>query len=266
MASKGYVTASKLRQGKLRRLLIGSEGPPDSGKTEFALSAPGVGMCIVLDRGIDGVLDNPEPPKWRNPDFGFKVVSTPVQTAGTQAEFLEAWKQFRTMAYETAFDPAVRSVVLDGDSDSWELQRLGAWGKVVQVPPHMYTEVNAARRAFYAKLWDSGKIVIGTNKIKKLYLPVYDEVTGKPKLEPSGKQVREWDGKSWDRQGFDDQEYLWQIQLRHYRNGAKFGIEMTKCKANIKLEGLTLDGDDCNFKSLVQCVYPHVPLSEWGFQ
>lgn len=266
LASKGFVTAAKLRpEGKFRRLLVGLEGPPDSGKSEFALSAPGCGMCIVLDRGIDPIFDNPNPPKTRNPNFGFKIISGPLATAGTQQEFLDTWKAYRQSAYDAVSDPAVRVVVLDGDSDSWEFQRLGAWGKVVQVPPHLYTEVNAARRAFYAKLWDSGKIIIATNKIKKHYTVVYDETTGKPKLDNAGKQVREWDGKSWERQGFDDQEYLWQIQLRHTYEDGKFKIDITKCKANMGLVGQSLTGDECNFETLVQVCYPQVPLKEWGF-
>lgn len=266
LLQKGFVPATKLRDGKLRRLLIGCEGPADSGKTEFALSAPGMGACICLDRGIDPIFDNPNPPKTRNPNFGFRIISSPLATAGTQQEFMDAWKTYRTACYDSAFDPAVRVVVLDGDSDSWELQRLAAWGKVAQVPPHLYTEVNAARRAFYAKLWDSGKIIIATNKIKKLYVPVIDEATGKPKLGNDGKQVREWDGKTWERQGFDDQEYLWQIQLSHYyTDKGKFGIKITKCKANPSLVGMTLEGDECNFESLVSVCYPNVPLKEWGY-
>lgn len=268
LAQKGFVTAAKLRPaGKLRRLLIGCEGAADSGKTEFALSAPGVGMAVVMDRGIDPIFDNPTPPKTRNPDFGFRVISTPLATAGTQQEFLDAWKAYRGAAYDAAFDAAVRVVVLDGDSDSWETQRLAAFGKITQVPPHLYTEVNAARRAFYAKLWDSGKIIIATNKIKKLYSAVFDETSGKPKLGNDGKQVREWDGKSWERQGFDDQEYLWQIQLRHYHDSetGKFRVEITKCKANMGMVGQTLEGDECNFESLVQVCYPNVPLKEWGY-
>lgn len=266
LAQKGYITAANLRPaGKFRRLLIGSEGAADSGKTEFALSAPGLGMCVVMDRGIDPIFDNPHPPATRNPNFGFKIISTPMATAGTQQDFLEAWKSYREGAYDAAFSPEVRSVVLDGDSDSWETQRLAAWGKIVQVPPHLYTEVNAARRAFYAKLWDSGKIIIATNKIKKQYFPQYGP-DGKPVLDASGKQKREWDGKTWERQGFDDQEYLWQIQLRHFTDDkGKFRVEITKCKANMDMVGQELVGDECNFRTLVEACYPQVQAKEWGF-
>ena len=67
--------------------------------------------------------------------------------------------------------------------------------------------MNAARRGFYTRLWDSGKIIIATNKLKKLYQTAYNP-DHTPKIDGAGNTVREWDGKSYERQGFDDQEYL----------------------------------------------------------
>lgn len=264
----GYQTAAALRPAnRLRRLLIGCEGFPDTGKTEFALSAPGPGICLCLDRGIDPIFDNPSPPPTRNPDFAFKVISIPQQTAEKQDTFKEYWGKFRDEVKTIIGMPEVRTLVIDGDSDSWELQRMAAFGKLTQVRSHNYTEVNAARRAFYARLWDSGKIIIATNKLKKLYKPVWN-LDGTPKLDDANRQLREWDGKSYERQGFDDQEYLWQIQLSHLYKptpNPTWGFKIIKCKADRSVEGLELWGADCNFKSLVSAVYPDVPLREWGY-
>jgi hypothetical protein len=38
-----------------------------------------------------------------------------------------------------------------------------------------------------------------------------------------------------------------------------------KCKANLRLVGAELWGNDCNFKGLVKLVYPQVSLQEWGY-
>lgn len=262
----GYQLPSAFR-AKLRRLLIGCDGPADSGKSEFALSAPGPGVGLVLDRGIDPVFDNPRPPKTRQPNWGFKVITAPQQTAATQEEFASYWVTFREECKKAALNPDVRTILIDGDSDSWELQRLAAFGKLSQIPSIRYVEVNAARRALYARLWDSGKIIISTNKIKKHYSPRY-KADGTPEKDATGKDVRDWDGKTYERQGFDDQEYLWQIQLRHLfdEKEKRWGIRITKCKADADLVGLELWGDECNFATLVQTVYPQVPLSEWGYK
>lgn len=250
---------------KFRRLMIGSDGPAGSGKTEFALSAPGPTIGIALDRGIDSVLDSPTVPPTRRNDYAFKVINAPQALGATKDQYLTYWQDFRDTCYKAVNITELRTLLIDGDSDSWELQRLAEFGKLTQIPSIMYTGVNTARRLFYSRLHDSGKIVIATNKVKKLY---------KPKLKADGtieqregKDVREWDGLSYDRQGFEDQDYLWSIQIRHLFDEEKksFGLRIMKAKANRDIEGMELWGGDCNFAGLVQVVYPHIDLKEWGF-
>jgi hypothetical protein len=250
-----------------RRLLIGTEGETDTGKTEWALSAPGPGIVVCLDRGFDALFDNPRPPKTRRNDFGFKVIMAPTATQADKPTYLEHFKKFREAFYEGLNNPDCRTVVIDGDSDSWELQRLAEHGRLTGIyPATKYTDVYAARRGIINRAWDAGKIVIATNKVKAEYAtirdadghPVLDLVTKEEKREKTGKL---------ERQGFPDQQYLWQIQLRHLYDASKgiWGIKILKAKADPSLVGLTLWGDECNFQSLVSVVYPHVSLDEWGF-
>lgn len=257
-----------LKPRKYHRLMLGTDGPANSGKTEFGLTAPGPGIVICLDRGFDAMLDNPNPPKTRRNDYAFKVIEAPQALGATKDQYLEYWKSFRDDCYKAAGLPECRTVVIDGDSDSWELQRLAEFGKLTQIPSIMYTNVNAARRAMYARAYDAGKIVIATNKINRQYKTVFNP-DGTPKLSDQGKEIREWDGKTYDRQGFNDQDYLWAIQLRHLfretTKGPEWGIKITKCKADVEVVGMELWGSDCNFQSLVEVVYPHIPLSDWGY-
>jgi hypothetical protein len=257
----GFVTPKP----KLRRLMIGAEGSPDTGKTEFASSAPGPGIVLCLDRGYEGMLDNRTPPPTRNPDFVYVPIHVPLATSAAQPVFLEYWKSFYSQYSKALANKDARTLVLDGDSDSWELQRLAEFGKLVQVPPILYQSVNAARRAMIAKAYDSGKIIIATNKLKKVYRTKFLP-TGLPATDNSGKEIREWDGKSWERQGFEDQDYLWQVQIKHlYDEKKKWGIRILKCKVDKELNGMELWGGECNFQTLVQVIYPNVPLSDWGY-
>lgn len=271
----GFLPLDKIR--KTRRLMIGTDGPANTGKTEFLLSAPGPGIVLALDRGFDAMLDNPEPPPTRREDFAFKVIPVPKATQfGSAREYLNYWAAFWQEYIKALTNDDARTVGIDGDSDSWELQRLATFGKLTQIPPIMYTDVNAARRAMYARAFDSGKIIIATNKIEAEYKPALD-AQGNIKVGNDGKEIREWDGKSYRRQGFRDQDYLWTIQLRHLYEPAginrltkketleRWGILIMKCKVNRSLEGMTLWGQDCNFPSLVQVVFPHVSLAEWGY-
>lgn len=274
----GFTPISEMNKNR-RRLLIGTEGPSDTGKTEFALSAPGPGIVVCLDRMLDGTVDNPNPPELRQSDnFAFKVIPAPLWTQVQQPEFGTYWQLYKEWLYKAAANADVRTVVVDGDSDSWELQRLAAFGKLTQVPAILYTEVNAARRALIAKLWDSNKIIIATNKVKRVYAdkigPTGQVITGN-----DGKAIREWDGTSYVAQGFEDRDYLWHIWLRHLHKPAhtkvvrgvekavpaSWGIRIMKCKPNMELIGEELWGSDCNMPALLTLVYPNVDLKVWGY-
>lgn len=251
-AKAGFLSPDKIR-GKLRHLLMGTEGWSNTGKTEFLCSAPGPGIIICLDRGFESMLDNPNPPPTRRDDFAFKVIKIPL---ATQAEDFKAyWKEFYSIFRGALDNPDCRTIGLDTDSDSWELQRLAEFGKLTQIPPIMYAQVNASRRAMIARAWDSGKIVIGTNRLKEGY---------ESKVTTDNKEVRV-KTNSDERQGFADQEYLWQVQIRHLYKDGQFGIRIMRCKSDTTLQGLELWGPECNFQSLVQTIYPNVPLKDWGY-
>lgn len=254
-AKDGFYPAAQAR-GKVRHLLVGTDGWSGTGKTEFACSAPGPGIVLCLDRDFESMLDNPNPPGSRQDNYAFKTIKVPLATQlPTNRDYLAYWQEFYAYYKKALDNPDCRTVVIDGDSDSWELQRLAEFGKLTQVPPILYTQVNAARRAMIARAWDSGKIVICTNKLKEGY---------ESKMDSANREVRTKTGRD-ERQGFNDQDYLFQMQLRHFHRDGKFGVKIVKCKADTTLVGMELVGEDCNFAALVQVVYPQVPLEEWGY-
>ncbi len=269
----GYLAPAQVR--KTRRLLVGTEGDTNTGKTEWAISAPGPGIVLCLDRGFDSMLDNPRPPETRRQDFAFSVIPVLLSLQAQQPDYQECWKAFRTRFYKALENPDAKTVVIDGDSDSWELQRLAAHGKLTGVFPQTnFTEVKAARRALIAKAWDSGKNIIATNKLKDEWKPILGK-DGEPLKDDRGEIKREATGGR-ERQGFPDQSYLWHVQIRHLYQPpkknkfdkmvpAQWGLRILKCKANTEHEGSELWGADCSFASLVQLIYPQVPLKDWGY-
>lgn len=278
-ARDGFTTAevARRRGHKLRGLLIGSDGPANSGKTEFILSAPGPGLILCLDRGFDAMMDNQTPPRTRRSDFAFHVVTAPLATQATQPVYVEHWKAFYANYMKALANPDARTVGLDGDSDSWELERLAAHGRLTGIfPATRYTDVYAERKGMVTRAWDSGKIVIATNKVGPEYKPIKDRAgnfvrddKGELKKEPTG-QI--------ERQGFRDQDYLWQIQIRHLFEPARtnkvtgkpiphrWGLRIMQCKANMELIGEELWSEQCSFQNLVSLVYPQYPLTDWGYK
>ena len=264
MALTGFVTAQEIQ--KYRSTMIGLDGDADSGKTELALSAPGKGALVGLDRGVKGLLDNPNPPPTRNPDFIYKIVQVPLASQlASAADYKPYWFAFYTDYLAVLAEPLIRSMVLDGDSDSWELQRLAEFGRITKVPSIMYESVNAARRAMYARAHDARKVFIATSRIRKVYVTKL-LADGTPELNSSGNEVRVWNG-TYERQGFADQNYLWQIQCRCDKTEkGQFRVTILKCKPNQEVIGLSLVGGDCNMETLLEVCYPNVTATEWGFK
>lgn len=277
---------------KRRRLMIGTDGVTNTGKTEFIWSAPGPKVLLVIDRSYDSALDNPNPPIDRNLEDTFmEVIKVPGLGATPQADALNYFQTIRKRLYDLLAIPEFRTVAIDGDSDFWEIQLLAEFGRVSQIPPMAYQMVDGVKRSIANRCWDAEKIIIGTNKVKPLYEDVLDE-NGLPIIDEKSKRnvQRKVEGE-YKRQGFRDQAYLWQLQIRHLfkpageidlskmtlaerlrvkRSGLtktkpEWGLKILKCKANPLLEGDELWNEDCNFKGLVQHVYPQVALTEWGF-
>lgn len=284
LAKLGIKTADQIRAN--RRLMIGTEGLTNTGKTEFILSAPGPKILIACDPSFDSTLENPNPPKSRDLDYTwFDIEKIPLKGTVKQDDFVTGFTNYRSRLYELLDMPVFRTIGIDGDSDNWELQVLAEFGRTTQIHPMQYPAVDGARRAMIKRCWDSGKIIIATNKIKDKYENVLTE-DGQPKLDDKGKNVQRRVEGEYKRQGFRDQDYLWQLQIRHLYKAAEpqvikigpragqvigkskpqWGIKILKCKANPMLEGDELWGDKCNFRGLVEYVYPHVPVQEWGLE
>ncbi len=268
LAEAGFVAPALIIKSPNRpyhRLMLSLQGDRGSGKSEFADSAPGPGAHLVLDRGIDSVLDNPNPPATRSPDFLYKVVKVPKASQLASSGYLEYWKAYHRDLLAALDSTDGRTVVMDGDPDSWELQRLAEFGRLTKVPPLMYDQVNAARRALYARCYDSGKIVIATARVRKVWADKKD-AGGRPVLKDNGEAVREWTGE-YEKEGFRDGGYVWTIECFCLYDEVKqqFGIRIVECKVDKRLNGQELWGNECNFATLVSFVYPHISLEEWGY-
>lgn len=275
----GFKTAAQARTRRnlpgLKRsgIMIGTEGETNTGKSEFILSCPGPGIVLPVDRGYDTMMDNPRPPKSRRDDFVFDEIQLAMSAMKFEEGYIQNWQNFYGRLMKALANLDARTVAIDGDSDTWETQRLAAFGKLTQIPSIMYTEVNAARRAMYYRCYDSGKIIVATNKVREEYV-VKRDAAGMPVLK-DGKEIREKSG-NLSRQGFDDDNYLFSIQIRHLFKPAsinsvtkkespmQWGLRILKCKPNPEVQGEELWQNDCCFAGLIQLAYPNTKLSDWG--
>lgn len=268
MLDAGFVPALQVVP-KVPRIMISISGDTNQGKNGFAMSAPGPGAAVALDRGMEGYIasghcEHPE-------DWIVKVVDAPLSSQLTKDEAIVYWKAFYSNYKLALSEPSIRTVILDGDADSYELQRMAEFGRIEKVPPNMYSSLNTSRRAMYARAYDSKKIFIATSRVRKEMVNVYKDDGVTPELDDRGMERRKWTGE-YERVGFSDQHYLWQVQLmtmepRITKKGKReFGARITYCKLDREVEGVELWGDDFTFEGLVTVVRPNVPREAWGFR
>lgn len=221
-----------------RRLIISLSGPEKTGKTHFALTAPGPIALIDFDTGLEGVVH-------RFKDKHVFVSEYRMGMTLTADTYLPTWEKMKK-DYATALGSKnIRTVVIDTATEAWELCRLRFFGKLTQVMPHHYSAPNAEYRELIRAAFSSDKNVILLHKVKAEY--VNDKTTG--------KMVRA---------GFNDTGFLVQMNLRtSYNTDDGFITTVKDCRQNMDIAGLDLMGDMNNFPVLGTLVFPGTSVEEW---
>jgi hypothetical protein len=230
-----------------RRLIIALEGRERSGKTTFALSAPGPILYFPLDPGREGVLDKV---------LDEKDVYLPTMPDGTidtydyhdatkMEEWSAMWERFKLSFMRGLKNKDIRTVIVDTMTEAWELLRLAKLGKLTQVMPHQYGPVNAEFRALLKEPYRGDKNVIFIHKVKAEY--INDKRTG-----------------NMERQGFSDVGYQVQIEMvTTWNQDDGFGLWVRNCRQNMEAAGLELPGPLATFPQLAMQVFPMSEESEW---
>lgn len=246
LAAAGF---QKMTADVRKRLIVNVEGKQKSGKTHFALTAPGPIAYFGLDIGEEGVVGKfvslgkeiySADDKIRVPNV---ISMTP---AGPTIDAAPAWdkmKQAVTAACDSKF---IRTIVWDTATEVWELIRLARFGKLTQVLPVMYGPVNAEMRGLLRLAYDSDKNFILLHKLKNEY--VNDKRTG-----------------NLERAGFSDTEYIVQVNLRTFYDSEaqEFGVEVVNARQNMQLCGEVYTGDLCSFPMLATMILDGTELGDW---
>jgi hypothetical protein len=172
-----------------------------------------------------------------------------------------------------------RTVVVDTGSECWELLRLCEFGKISQVKPHHYTEVNGLMRDIVRAGFDSDVNVIWLHKLKAEW---------KDNAEGKGRKTG-----VLERHGFEGMSYLVQANLLAYRVAANlqtdtvvkwksgegmfevpisprddgdmgFRLVIGNSRHDPGLEGLTLQNDMIDFRTIAQMMLPHTAVEDWN--
>jgi hypothetical protein len=217
-----------------RRLVVSLSGKEKTGKTHFALTAPEPIFFINVDIGTEGVVN-----KFQDSGKKIYIYDLRVPKTAVKDVYVPMWENFKTLMHKV-YSVKHGTVVIDTDTETYELARLAKFGKLSQIMPQHYTEVNNEYREILRLAYDSPMNSVFIHKMK----PKYINNVRTLEYEPSG---------------FGDMEYNSQVNLICYRDDSggspEFSVFVKDCRQSPNVNGEYLRGGMCNFEFLLSLVH-----------
>lgn len=243
-----------------RRFIVALDAIEKHGKTRFALTAPGPIGYMDFDQRSEGTIEEflraGKPIAWRTDKQGHPwpyKIPTEKSKSDIQALAKAEWFRFENDFEQLLHAQAVRTIVVDLASEAWELLRLAAFGKLAQIPPHLYTEANGVYRRLIRLVREQSRVnLILIHRLK-------DEWANEKKSDGSIKGYTT--GKK-ERAGFAETGFLADVNLRLYRlpqhqcevSDLGFRLEVVDCGANAKMRGMILENEMIDFAVLASMI------------
>ena len=180
-----------------RRLIIASSGQDKSGKTHWAIAtAPEPVYHIITDPNGYYIAQKIKRELGRE----IYVHKLDYSRSLGKPDAAKLWNQFEA-AYDEALKQPKGTLVVDTATEAYELKRLEHFGKLTQVMPHNYMEVNTYFKDKLRQAYESQLTVVFIHKMKKEY-----------------KGDGNWTG-DYERAGWGDMPFEVQVNVRHYYDG-----------------------------------------------
>lgn len=218
-----------------RRLVVSVSGQQKCGKTHFSLTAPDPIFFFNIDIGTEGVMG-----KFQK--AGKKIYNKDIRVhKGEKKETYEAlWSDF-VSSLTMVCKVGEGTIVVDTASELYELARLSYFGKLSEVKPHHYGELNALWREMMRTVYDSPMNAVFIHKVK----PIWE----------NNQKTR-----NFEVAGFSDTGYMVQMNLTALKDrgddGINFSVLIGDCRKNLKaLEGMVLKDEMCTFDFLLGLVH-----------
>lgn len=218
-----------------KRLIVSLSGREKTGKTHFSLTAPDPVLFFNIDLGTEGVIGKFQ-------EDGKKVMVYDVRFSKQSSNALDyrpLWTDLKSRL-AAAWNLGKGTVVIDTATEAYELARLAHFGKLTQVMPHNYTEVNSEWRELMRLAYDSRMNTVMIHKMKAKYI----------------NNVRTGD---YETAGFGEIGYLVQVNLTAYReddeNGPQFNMLIQDCRQNAAISGQVLRGPMVDYGFLLNLVH-----------
>ena len=223
-----------------RRAVVSLSGKEKTGKTRWALTAPDPIVFFNIDIGTEGVIEKFQTGKGV-PKKQILIYNVSVPKEATQNVYENTWNDFKAKA-KTSYGLKGGTVIFDTGTEAYELNRLARFGKLTQVMPHHYAEVNNEWRDLIRTAYDSDMNTVLVHKLKPRY-------------------VNNTRTSEYDVAGFGETAYLVQANVRTFREDNEdqkmptFGVTIQDCRQNPKINGETLSGPISTFEFLLGMIH-----------
>ena len=175
-------------------------------------------------------------------------VSMPKRAVGSRGRIRNVVdEQYDGMVYDLetenhAFCAGVGGILAHNTAtEAFELARLAHFGKLTQVMPHHYVQVNSEWRELLRVAYDSSMNTVHIHKVKPKWV--------------GGNRTNDYEIA-----GFGETEYLSQVNVIVFREdteggGSEFGMIVKDCRHNPNLNGTVFRGPLCSFSFLLEMVH-----------
>lgn len=200
-----------------KRLILSVGGLDATGKSHLVFTAPEPIFFFNIDIGTEGVLE-----KFQASGKNIYVYNVRVPRGAKQEVYADLWHDVWDRVVKV-YKVNEGTMGADTATEMFELARLAHFGKLTQVLPHHYTQVNAEWRELLRLAYDSRMNTVLVHKIKPVYL--------------NDKRT-----KDYEIAGFGETKYMVQVAITTFREktesgGVKFGFTIDKCRRKPSLIG-----------------------------
>ena len=219
-----------------QRLIIALSGLEKTGKSHFAFTAPGPIAYLSLDFGDEGVIQKFATKKpILKKEYKVPTIRRSKNRDDAMTEAEKVWEEFKD-DYLFSLENC-RTVIVDTETEVYELIRLAKFGKLEQVKSHHYGPVYRELKEVLIKAaYESDANVILLQRLKKAY--ANDKWTGE-----------------YEASGYSGIPFDVQVNCRTFiDNEGAFALYIDNCRQNATLRGQTITGPMLEFKYLAQLV------------
>ncbi len=249
MASKlnGLAKYPKASSAPKHRLIWAGFGEVGTGKTTFGLGAPGPIAVISFDKGLEGVVE----PFTEQKDIHVLEYDWSPTAELDQDEAIALRDQV-TADFEYVIQHA-RTVILDRETDIWELFRYAEFG-APNDSPRNYPALNQR----YRRLINMPKaldINFGcVQGMKSEWAAKVNAKTGAQGAAATGARIRA---------GFGELDGLVHLNIEHYRENGEFGMRVGKARGPGGADVQDKELPGLSFAEFAQLVFPGTDESDW---